>query len=90
MPPHSPPRPTAGQLLLVNAGYVGLTILEGGAATRLIDSLNRLNDSRERAVKALLLNQMIDDPDIAPALLDEYLEAERAYLPQFSGTPTWL
>jgi len=45
---------------------------------------------RERAVKALLLDQMVDDPDIAPALLEEYLSAERRYVPQFFGRPTWL
>jgi len=45
---------------------------------------------RQRAVKALLLDPMIDDPDTAPLLLDEYLEAERQYVPQFFEAPSWL
>lgn len=44
---------------------------------------------RERAVKAMLLDQMIDDPDLGVELLDEYLAAEREYLPQFFGAPPW-
>jgi hypothetical protein len=27
---------------------------------------------------------------IVPALLDEYMEAEREHVPQFFGAPTWL
>jgi alpha-galactosidase len=45
---------------------------------------------RQRAVKALLLDQMIDDPDTASQLLEEYLEAEKQYLPQFFAAPSWL
>ena len=45
---------------------------------------------RQRALKALLLDQMIDDPDTAVALLDDYLEAERPYVPQFFAAPSWM
>jgi alpha-galactosidase len=45
---------------------------------------------RDLAVRALLLDQMVDDPEVAPALLDDYLQAERRYLPQFFGKPPWL
>ncbi|MCG3196972.1 MAG: hypothetical protein HUU16_06240 [Candidatus Omnitrophica bacterium] len=40
---------------------------------------------RNLALQALALDPMIDDPRVARALLDEYLEAFREYLPQFGG-----
>jgi Alpha-galactosidases/6-phospho-beta-glucosidases, family 4 of glycosyl hydrolases len=39
--------------------------------------------SREKALQALLLDPMIDDPRVARDLLAAYLEAEREYLPQY-------
>jgi alpha-galactosidase len=45
---------------------------------------------RQLALKALLLDQMVDDPDTAAELLDEYLKAERHYVPQFFAAPPWL
>jgi alpha-galactosidase len=45
---------------------------------------------RDLALRALLIDQMVDDPADARALLDDYLEAEAAYLPQFNGKPSWL
>lgn len=45
---------------------------------------------RRLALKALLLDQMIDDPDTAADLLEDYLTAERPYVPQFFAAPAWL
>jgi alpha-galactosidase len=39
--------------------------------------------SRETALKALLLDPMIDDPRVARQLFDAYLGAEKEYLPQY-------
>jgi alpha-galactosidase len=41
--------------------------------------------SRELALQALALDPMVDDLDMAGALLDEYLEIHRETLPQFHG-----
>lgn len=45
---------------------------------------------RNIALQALALDPMIDDPEIARKLLDDYLEAEKEYLPQFHGKCSWL
>jgi alpha-galactosidase len=45
---------------------------------------------RDLALRSLLLDPMIDDPGVAKALLNDYLEAEKAYLPQFFGNASWL
>lgn len=39
--------------------------------------------SRTLALQALALDPMVDDLDVARQLLDEYLEANRSYVPQF-------
>ena len=39
---------------------------------------------RKIAIQAIALDPMIDDPAIAPALFDRYLEAHRDFLPQFN------
>jgi alpha-galactosidase len=41
--------------------------------------------SREIALQALALDSTIDDLDMARAILDDYLETHRQYLPQFHG-----
>jgi alpha-galactosidase len=46
--------------------------------------------SYDLALRALTIDPMIDDPQIARALLDDYLEAEKDYLPQFFKGPSWL
>lgn len=38
---------------------------------------------RELALQALILDPMIDDPEVARNLLGEYLEAEKDYVPQY-------
>lgn len=44
---------------------------------------------RALALQALALDPMIDDPRVAQRLLDDYLRAQRKYLPQFAaGTRT--
>jgi alpha-galactosidase len=42
------------------------------------------------ALRSLIIDPMINDPQIARALLDDYLEAEKAYLSQYFGKPDWL
>jgi len=41
--------------------------------------------SWEIALQALALDPTIDDLDMARAILDDYLETHRQYLPQFHG-----
>jgi alpha-galactosidase len=41
--------------------------------------------SRDLALQALCLDPMVDDVDVARAVLDEYLEVHKEYLPQFHG-----
>ena len=41
--------------------------------------------SREVALQALALDPMVDDLDMAQAILDDYLETHHAALPQFHG-----
>jgi alpha-galactosidase len=41
--------------------------------------------SRDVALQALALDPMVDDLDMARAILDDYLETHRATLPQFHG-----
>jgi alpha-galactosidase len=41
--------------------------------------------SRELALQALCLDPTMDDLDVARAVLDDYLEVHRDYLPQFHG-----
>lgn len=45
---------------------------------------------RKIALQAMALEPMVDDPDIARKMLEEYFEAEKEYLPQFHGKNTWL
>ncbi len=45
---------------------------------------------RELALRALALDPMIDDLRVARKLLDDYLAAEKAYLPQFFGGASWM
>jgi alpha-galactosidase len=45
---------------------------------------------RDLALRSLLIDPMVDDPRVARALLDDYLEAEREYLPQFFDGPSWM
>ena len=45
---------------------------------------------RDLALRALLLDPMIDDPGVARDLLDDYLKAEKEYLPQYFGKPSWM
>jgi len=40
---------------------------------------------RKLALQALALDPMVDDPRVAQALLDDYLAANKTYLPQFGG-----
>ncbi|MDF2952457.1 MAG: putative Alpha-galactosidase [Anaerocolumna sp.] len=40
---------------------------------------------RDIALQALALDPMVDDPKIAKDILNDYLEAEKEYLPQFFG-----
>jgi alpha-galactosidase len=42
------------------------------------------------ALQALTLDPMIDDPRMARKLLEDYLSAEKEYLPQFFGKAKWL
>ena len=42
------------------------------------------------ALQALTLDPMIDDPRVARRLLEDYLSAEKEYLPQFFGKAKWL
>ncbi|HET6450132.1 MAG TPA: hypothetical protein VFI08_02435, partial [Spirochaetia bacterium] len=44
--------------------------------------------SRELALQALMLDPMIDDPRVARGLLEDYLSAQKQYLPQFFGKAT--
>jgi alpha-galactosidase len=44
----------------------------------------------QRALQAMTLDPMIDDPRVARKLLDAYLAAEKEYLPQFFGKAAWL
>ena len=41
---------------------------------------------RELALQALCLDPMVDDIDVARAVLDDYLDVHRQHLPQFSGS----
>jgi alpha-galactosidase len=45
---------------------------------------------RDLARQALIIDPMIDDPQVARALLEDYLSAEEKYLPQFFGKADWL
>jgi alpha-galactosidase len=44
-----------------------------------------VHGSRELALQALALDPTVDDLDVARAILDDYLETQRAHLPQFYG-----
>lgn len=41
-----------------------------------------VDGDRKAAIQALALDPMVDDPDLAGALFDRYLEAHRSFLPQ--------
>jgi len=44
-----------------------------------------LTGSREVAVEALSCHPLVDSRDLAKKLVDSYLAAHEAYLPQFGG-----
>ena len=43
-----------------------------------------LEGSYEKAWRALTLNRLVNDSDVAKALLDEYIEANKGYWPELN------
>jgi len=75
--------------------HQGRLLLQGGVAElcrREVELVEFVVDaavqgSRETALQALMLDPMVNDIDMARAILDDYLTTHAQHLPQFHGAP---